>query len=453
MALASQTGRARDYRPRGRGVAGRYVWRVLALVLVAVGVLVVYRVCFWTPAPFVSGRAAALPAAVGGDARHEEAKAQAADPTPAQSAPPLAVHAAPEPAVVSGASAKGATVPSHAAGDAAGSGAVPMGVISAAPVKAPAAAAGPIQLAQAPMAEMAPAHPAPAAAPAVPAAPAATQPATTRPALAAATQPAELPAPKTTRELAELARQGMEMLDQGKPVEGRALLSNLLVDYARDLSPDDAHAIREALTRINQDLVFSAHVVAGDPLVEQYTVQFGDVLTRIVPKYQVPYPAIELINNVKADRIRAEQKLKMIRGPFGVVVHKADYRLDLFLNDPAGKPVYIRSFSIGLGEGNSTPDGAWLVAGKTTKPSWTNPRTGQMVGPDDPNNPLGGYWIHLKGADAQTANLDGYGIHGTNQPESVGKQMSMGCIRLLPDDIALLYKLLSSGHSTVRIAP
>jgi lipoprotein-anchoring transpeptidase ErfK/SrfK len=31
--------------------------------------------------------------------------------------------------------------------------------------------------------------------------------------------------------------------------------------------------------------------------------------------------------------------------------------------------------------------------------------------------------------------------------------MSMGCIRLLPDDIALLYKLLSTGHSTVRVEP
>jgi LysM repeat protein len=182
-------------------------------------------------------------------------------------------------------------------------------------------------------------------------------------------------------------------------------------------------------------------------------VQFGDVLSRIVPKYQVPYPAIELVNGVKGDRIRAEQKLKMIRGPFHVVVHKGEYRLDLFLNDPAGKPVYIRSFAIGLGEGDSTPVGAWIVAGKTVKPTWTNPHTGQMVGPDDPANPLGGYWMRLRGADEQTMKLDGYGIHGTNQPESVGKQMSMGCIRLLPDDIALLFKLLSSGKSTVRIEP
>jgi hypothetical protein len=406
-------------------------------------------VFFWTGAPSVSGPVAVTPPAAGAEARHEEVKAQAAEPARAPSAAPIAVHAAPEPAVVSGAIGKAAPLAPHAA-------------------------AGPIILAQAPTADMASAHTAaaaPAAAPAAPVTPAATQPATTRPALAPATQPAELPAPKTTKELAELARQGMEMLDQGKPVEGRALLSNLLVDYARDLSPDDARAIREALTRINQDLVFSAHVVAGDPLVEQYMVQFGDVLTRIVPKYQVPYPAIELINNVKADRIRAEQKLKMIRGPFHVVVHKAEYRLDLFLNDPAGRAVYIRSFVIGLGEGNSTPDGAWVVGGKTVKPSWTDPRadrgTDQMeplttapararkrwYGPDDPANPLGGYWIALRGADVQTANLDGYGIHGTNQPESVGKQMSMGCIRLLPDDIALLYKLLSSGHSTVRIAP
>jgi LysM repeat protein len=243
------------------------------------------------------------------------------------------------------------------------------------------------------------------------------------------------------------------------------------VNYARDLSASDAGAIREALARVNEDLVFSAHVTAGDPLVEQYTVQYGDVLSRIVPRYHVPFMAVQLVNKLKGDKIRAEQKLKMIKGPFNVVVHKADFRLDLFLNDPSGEPVYIRSFTIGLGEHDSTPLGSWIVDGKTIKPSWTNPRADQAdeattapstepshprkrwYAPDDPENPLGGYWIALRGTDPQTMNLDGYGIHGTNDPQSMGKQMSMGCVRLLPDDIALLYKLLSTGHSTVRVDP
>ena len=43
------------------------------------------------------------------------------------------------------------------------------------------------------------------------------------------------------------------------------------------------------------------------------------------------------------------------------------------------------------------------------------------------------------------------GIHGTIEPETIGKDVSMGCIRMLPDDVALAYKLLLPGQSYVFI--
>jgi lipoprotein-anchoring transpeptidase ErfK/SrfK len=40
---------------------------------------------------------------------------------------------------------------------------------------------------------------------------------------------------------------------------------------------------------------------------------------------------------------------------------------------------------------------------------------------------------------------DGYAIHGTNQPESVGRAVSHGCVRLRNEDIAKLYAMVSVG--------
>lgn len=44
-----------------------------------------------------------------------------------------------------------------------------------------------------------------------------------------------------------------------------------------------------------------------------------------------------------------------------------------------------------------------------------------------------------------------YGIHGTIDPNSIGKQSSMGCIRLRADDIAMVYDMMVEGKSTVVV--
>ena len=55
----------------------------------------------------------------------------------------------------------------------------------------------------------------------------------------------------------------------------------------------------------------------------------------------------------------------------------------------------------------------------------------------DPENILGTHWLGL--------NVPGYGIHGTWDTNSIGKQATAGCIRLLNDDIAELYTILPVG--------
>ncbi|WP_428386847.1 L,D-transpeptidase family protein [Mucisphaera sp.] len=246
--------------------------------------------------------------------------------------------------------------------------------------------------------------------------------------------------------------QAAELMEANNLLEARRVLSRALYTEEVPAKPI-ADVLRGQLADINAELVFTDRVTPGDDLAERYRIQPGDFLSRIGPRYDIPYQLIERINGIEANRIRAGQYLKVLRGPLHVRVVRSQYVMDVFGRDPQGEPVHVISFPVGLGENDSTPDGMWLVepGRKVINPDWRNPRTGEYYSRDDPANPIGNYWIALEGMDAQTAGQRGYGIHGTIEPDSIGSQASMGCVRLRDEDIELLYFMLASGDSTVEI--
>ena len=85
-----------------------------------------------------------------------------------------------------------------------------------------------------------------------------------------------------------------------------------------------------------------------------------------------------------------------------------------------------------------TPEGLFTVKVKAINPYYRK----KNIPGGDPRNPLGTRWI---GFNAN--NTDGriYGIHGTNQPYSVGKYISNGCIRLRNSDVERLYQQVPLG--------
>lgn len=254
-----------------------------------------------------------------------------------------------------------------------------------------------------------------------------------------------------------------QLMDEGD----RALAANRLVDartvYSRvlrhpDASRGDQDSLRSKLTTINEDLVFSAKLVAGDPLAESYTVQSGDKIVSVARKRQlgVDWRLITRINKVDPSKLRVGQKIKLVRGPFHAVVDKSDYRCDIYAGSPDDPDnwLYIRSFRVGLGTNDGTPVGNFVVkkGSKLVNPHWVNPQTGQKFAADDPKNPIGEHWIGIEGLGASAA-YTGFGLHGTIEPESVGQQRSMGCVRMSADDIALAYEMLVDQVSLVRIVP
>lgn len=254
---------------------------------------------------------------------------------------------------------------------------------------------------------------------------------------------------------ATVLSQGMNLIADGRFIEGRRMLSELLFARAEELSPADAQTVRDTLASINKEMVFSPKVFPGDPLAVAYRVEQGEYLSKIAYRHHVPYPFLEMINKIDARRLQAGQTIKVIKGPFHARVIKSEYRMDLYLKEDSGTPIYVMSLPVGLGEGNSTPVGAWIVeeGRKVKNPAWSNPRTSEFYAANDPANPIGEYWLALKGISPETEGLRGYGIHGTTDPDSIGNQRSMGCVRLRDADIELVFKMLEDGHSTVDIIP
>lgn len=278
----------------------------------------------------------------------------------------------------------------------------------------------------------------------------------TRETAAAATDGQTPPADNTQTAPTELRKiaQARALIDADRFVDARELLNDAL---KKPLGPEEAHAVRQLLGQVNAKLIFSPYVDKDDPFSRHYVIKPGEFLGKIAPRHDVPWRFIARINNITdARRIRAGQRLKIIDGPFHAVVDKSDFRLELYLQangDPHA--LFIRSFTVGLGAHDSTPLGKFIVkrGSKLTNPEWTNPRTGQVFHPEDPRNPIGERWIGLRGADENTQRMSGYGIHGTIDPDSIGQQASMGCIRMRPDAVALVYDLLKQEKSTVIIKP
>ena len=170
-------------------------------------------------------------------------------------------------------------------------------------------------------------------------------------------------------------------------------------------------------------------------LVQPYEVQPGDTLDRIAQQYHVPAQLLAKINGLQdPNQLRPGERLKMVQGPFDALVNLRAQHLTLMLGGRfAGR------FPISVGAEQATPEGEFTVKTKTPNPTYYGPD--RVIDANDPSNPLGKYWIGLD---------DHLGIHGTNDPQSIGRAESRGCIRLHPRDIEDVYDMMTV-ESRVRI--
>lgn len=101
----------------------------------------------------------------------------------------------------------------------------------------------------------------------------------------------------------------------------------------------------------------------------------------------------------------------------------------------------IREYPVGVGYSKQmqTPAGEYKVEKKVINPIWEHPykAPGQSQIGNNSKNPLGSRWIgfHSQGSGV-------YGIHGTNEPSSIGKFVSHGCVRMKNSDVEELFELV-----------
>lgn len=237
--------------------------------------------------------------------------------------------------------------------------------------------------------------------------------------------------------------------ESGDVIRARHELNALL---PRASAPGDARRVRELLARIADETIFSSKATNGDPLVETYTIKPGDLLVKVAPKYDVPYELLMQINGIKdASRLGAGRTIKAVKGPFHARISKSAFRLDLYLGD-----LYVRSYPVGIGGDNPTPEGEWKVKAKLSNPTYFPPasdKSHKIIPANDPKNPLGERWIGLEGVSGMALGQNGFGIHGTIEPDSIGRAVSKGCIRMLNPDVEFVYSTLQAGLSRVTITP
>lgn len=113
-----------------------------------------------------------------------------------------------------------------------------------------------------------------------------------------------------------------------------------------------------------------------------------------------------------------------------IVVSIPDRKLAL-LED--GDVVKVYDVAVGA-EKSPSPSGDFTIVNRLENPTYYHPGVVIEAGA---NNPLGTRWMGLS--------QKGFGIHGTNQPQSIGKAASHGCIRMAQKDLEELFTFVHVG--------
>ena len=119
-----------------------------------------------------------------------------------------------------------------------------------------------------------------------------------------------------------------------------------------------------------------------------------------------------------------------------IVVSLEDRKLALVED---GQVVKVYTVSVGK-PSTPSPMGTFTIQRRVKNPVYQH--EGKAIQPG-PANPVGSRWMGLS--------VKGYGIHGTNEPKSIGKAASHGCIRMARKDLEEMYEMVHVGDSVELI--
>jgi lipoprotein-anchoring transpeptidase ErfK/SrfK len=257
----------------------------------------------------------------------------------------------------------------------------------------------------------------------------------------------------------------------GRPGEN---LTNALVAYrkAHGLaeSPDIDAATLAALTGADRGAVTQTYVIAADdeagPFIGHVPAGFEaqskleklgytDPVQELAAKFHMSQTLLKTLNP-GADFTKVGTSLVVVQPGSAPLPQVARVEVDKAANqvrafDAGGKILAAFPATVGSTE-RPAPDGEWAVVSATPYPYYTYDPSKLTFGPKSkgkltikpgPNNPVGTTWIALTKPT--------YGIHGSPDPEKVGKTASHGCVRLTNWDAMTLGKAVTKGTPVIFV--
>ncbi len=197
--------------------------------------------------------------------------------------------------------------------------------------------------------------------------------------------------------------------------------------------------------------------------LQRITAEEGDMLIDLAPRYDLGQDELLLANPDKARWIPIGGQTVLLptrhvlpQSPrSGVIVNLPERRLYWFVPQRSGSRQQVVTFPVSVGKLDwSTPVTVAQVVSRKENPPWYPPASIREeaaergialpdVVPAGPANPLGRHALYL--------NLPGYLIHGTNNPSAIGLRVTHGCIRLYPEDVEFLYRLLPESTTVTMV--
>lgn len=221
------------------------------------------------------------------------------------------------------------------------------------------------------------------------------------------------------------------LLNQAKDLESKNNLPGASAVYQKLISEfsnsAEVMSWQKKIEEINIKLLFSSTITPRSML---YEIRPGDTLAKIAKEFKTTTDLIMKSNNLSSDKILPGRKIKIWTAPFNIFVDKSQNMLILKTDEEV-----IKTYVVSTGKNNSTPVGNFKITTKLANPTWF--KAGAVVSPDSPENILGTRWLGF--------DLPGYGIHGTTEPQSLGKQVTQGCVRMSNPEIEELYSLVPIG--------
>lgn len=228
--------------------------------------------------------------------------------------------------------------------------------------------------------------------------------------------------PHVVSDFDALLKSAVALESQGELVKARDALRSIMSAYASSAGIGD---VQKRLEDLNMKIMLSAINLPTETAIRE--VAEGDSLSMIADEYHTTAEFIKKQNGLSSNVIRPGQRLRIWTGKFSVLIDKSQNSLVLKSNGEI-----VKSYRVSTGKSNITPVGNFKIVNKLVKPAWTH--DGRVIPPESPENILGTRWLGF--------NIPGYGIHGTIEPESIGRQTTAGCVRMLNNEVEELYGIL-----------